>query len=135
MGSDKGMVMSTGNDNSAGTPKISTGTTGTTSGLSNDPDLKLIVGNANLDDLAQDTMKFIPTNDTVRVKYVFGSEEYPQFVNSTFNDVFAFFIRGPGIIGNPNIALIPTTVLPVTINNLNNGQVSCGTNPTGPCNN
>lgn len=71
---------------------------------------------------------FIPYSDTVRFKYVFGSEEYPEYVGSDFNDVFAFFISGPGIAGaSQNIARLPNGT-PVAINNVNNGQQN-----TGPC--
>jgi gliding motility-associated-like protein len=63
-------------------------------------------------------IKFKPMSDTVRFRYVFGSEEYPEFVGSEFNDLFAFFISGPGISGQKNIALLPNGT-PVTINNVN----------------
>ena len=63
---------------------------------------------------------FIPQSDTVRFKYVFGSEEYPEFVDAGFNDVFAFFISGPGFGGTFNMATIPGTGgTPVTIDNVN----------------
>jgi gliding motility-associated-like protein len=66
---------------------------------------------------------FIPYSDTVRFKYVFASEEYPEFVGTQFNDVFAFFITGPGIPGGTqNMAIIPGTNQPVAINNVNAGQ-------------
>jgi gliding motility-associated-like protein len=74
---------------------------------------------------------FVPQSDTVKFRYVFGSEEYPEWVGDQFNDVFAFFISGPGIPGGQqNMALIPGTFQPVAINNVNNG-----TNNTGPCTN
>ncbi len=63
-------------------------------------------------------IQFIPMADTVKFNYVFGSEEYPEFVGSEFNDLFAFFIAGPGITGQKNIALLPNGT-PVTINNVN----------------
>jgi hypothetical protein len=63
-------------------------------------------------------IQFIPMSDTVKFNYVFGSEEYPEFVGSEFNDLFAFFIAGPGITGQKNIALLPNGT-PVTINNVN----------------
>lgn len=63
---------------------------------------------------------FIPYSDTVKFKYVFASEEYPEFVGTQFNDAFAFFITGPGIPGgSQNMAIIPGTNQPVAINNVN----------------
>ncbi len=61
--------------------------------------------------------------DSVQFNYIFGSEEYPQFVCSQYNDAFAFFISGPGITGKQNMALIPGTTIPVAINSINSGQV------------
>ncbi|MBC8172617.1 MAG: choice-of-anchor L domain-containing protein [Chitinophagales bacterium] len=57
--------------------------------------------------------------DTARISYVFGSEEYLEFVGSSFNDVFAFWVSGPGITDAVNIATIPGTDIPVAINNVN----------------
>lgn len=74
---------------------------------------------------------FIPFADTVRFRYVFGSEEYPEYVGSQFNDVFAFFISGPGISGNQNIAKLPNGV-PVAINNVNNGNPGGTSSGIGP---
>ncbi|MCR4811479.1 MAG: gliding motility-associated C-terminal domain-containing protein [Bacteroidales bacterium] len=66
---------------------------------------------------------FIPTSDSIEFEYVFGSEEYPEYVYS-FNDAFGFFISGQNPYGgqpyvNKNIALIPNTDMPITINNVN----------------
>ena len=73
---------------------------------------------------------FIPLGDSIRFNYVFSSEEYPDYV-CQFNDAFAFLITGPGIAGTKNIALIPNTALPVTINYINNVS-GCGGNPFFP---
>ena len=64
---------------------------------------------------------FVPYSDEVEFRYVFGSEEYPEYVGSEFNDVFAFYISGPGIAGLQNIALLPNGQA-VTINNVNAGS-------------
>ncbi len=70
---------------------------------------------------------FVATNE-LNFEYIFGSEEYPEFVNidgGGFNDIFAFLISGPGITDpdlglQKNIALIPGTDDPVEINSVNN---------------
>lgn len=43
--------------------------------------------------------------DTLIFKYVFASEEYPEYL--TFHDVFGFFISGKGIVGATDIRLTP----------------------------
>ena len=76
---------------------------------------------------------FIPNSDTVSFNYVFGSNEYLTWVNSEYNDVFGFFISGPGITGpyssppgfpngSINIATVPNSIppLPITISSVNN---------------
>ena len=87
-----------------------------------DPDLSAIAS-GTIHDAAKFSITFIPTSDTLRFKYVFASEEYPEWACSSFNDVFGFFISGPGISGpfqnnGINIAQIPGTSLPVSINNV-----------------
>ena len=51
-----------------------------------------------------------PGCDTLRVSFVFASEEYPEYVGSGFSDAFGIFVSGPGIAGTPNIALLPTNI-------------------------
>ena len=87
------------------------------SGGAVEPNLGTLV-NVPLEDVAVYTISFIPTSDTLRFRYCFASEEYPEFACSTFNDVFGFFIQGPGYPVPTNIAIIPGTNLPVTINNI-----------------
>ncbi|HTA83449.1 MAG TPA: choice-of-anchor L domain-containing protein [Bacteroidia bacterium] len=68
------------------------------------------------------TFTIIPNCDTLTMQYVFGSEEYPDFVGS-FDDVFGFFINGPkpggGTYSCSNVALLPGTTTPVSINTVN----------------
>ena len=63
----------------------------------------------------------VATSDTLSFNYQFGSEEYRTAVCSHYNDAFGFFISGPGIVGTPNIALVPGTNIPVEVNSVNNG--------------
>ena len=62
---------------------------------------------------------FYPSTTAISFDYIFASEEWPSFTCTGFNDVFGFFISGPGISGNKNIALVPGTNLPVSINSVN----------------
>lgn len=73
---------------------------------------------------------FVPQSDTVKFRYVFGSEEYPEYVDGGFNDAFAFFISGPGFGGTYNMATIPGGGGVVSIDNINNGSANAG-----PCQN
>ncbi len=75
---------------------------------------------------------FKAASDSVEFNFVFASEEYNEFVNTPFNDVFAFFVSGPGYTPNTNVALIPGTQTPVAINNVNNGGPYSGVS-AGPC--
>lgn len=54
----------------------------------------------------------------VSVDYIFASEEYPEFVNAGFNDIFGFFVQATGV-PSQNIALVPGTQIPVSIDNVN----------------
>ena len=72
---------------------------------------------------------FTTNSGNLFFKYVFASEEYNEYVNSNFNDVFGFFFNGA------NIALIPGTSTPVSINNVNCGYSDGGSLPgTNPSN-
>jgi gliding motility-associated-like protein len=66
---------------------------------------------------------FVPTGDSIAFRYVFASEEYPLFNCTQYNDVFAFYISGPGFSSTKNIALVPNTNIPVAINSINSGMV------------
>ena len=83
---------------------------------------------------------FIPLNDTLRFKYVFGSEEYNEHILSEYNDLCAIFLTGPnpmgGFYNDNNIAIVPgTTNTCVAVNNVNNGFAFPGEVPVGPCTN
>ncbi len=96
-----------------------------------DASLDSILGYIGTNDACVLEFDLIPNSDTITFDYVFGSEEYLEFVASSYNDIFGFFISGPGISGNQNIALIPGTSTPVSINNINSTSYSSYYNING----
>ena len=87
---------------------------------------------SSINDVAVLEFDFIPTSDSLSFNYVFGSEEYFAFENSQYNDVFGFFLSGPGITGpysspsyhpngSINLAIVPGSnpPLPITISSVN----------------
>jgi gliding motility-associated-like protein len=93
-----------------------------------------VISGATTFDAAILEFDFIPQSDTVKFRYVFGSEEYNEYVNAGVNDAFAFILSGVTTVLAPiNIALIPGSTTPISINTVNNGN-SPGAS-TGPCTN
>ncbi len=123
IGIQDGMIISSGPISTATGPNTTTGA-GASVGGGTDIDLAGLVSGIVVFDAAVIEFDFTPTISQVTFDYVFASEEYCDFVNSPYNDVFGFFLSGPGINGPftnnaENIALIPGTTTPVTINNVN----------------
>lgn len=118
IGLTEGMILTTGNRVLAMGPN-NTASSGADNGMPGDALLTSICG---FDTYDAATLEFDFTSDiddSVFVKYVFGSDEYPEFVGQIYNDVFGFFITGPGINGEQNISMIPGTSIPIAINNVN----------------
>lgn len=128
LGIDSGIVLTTGivdNGTSGVYSNYLTGLAMPTSGVSSDPDLASLVS-VSIHDACILEFDFIPKGDTIKFNYVFGSEEYPEFACSGYNDVFGFFISG-GIYTTPtNIALVPGTTIPVAINSINKAPAGTG---------
>ena len=139
IGFDSGIVLSTGNVQTvAGDPPCSRGVEGPNNchevdgpdgtsnsidfGLPGDPDLTALSGFPTFDAAILE-FDFVPEFSTVQFQYVFSSEEYSDFANTNYNDVFAFFVNGI------NCALVPGTNEPVSVNTINNGN-SVGGDPT-----
>ena len=117
VGIANGILLTSGDVYSANGPNNS-GSTGTGHGAPGDADLNMIPGVVGTNDACVLEFDLTVTSDTIRFNYVFGSEEYIEYVNF-INDVFAFYISGPGIVGTENLALIPGTDTEVSINNVN----------------
>jgi hypothetical protein len=109
IGLGSGIVISTGRAGDASGPNGSPlSDVGTDFSGGGDAALTAITGIATYD-AAVLSFDFVPSSDTVQFNYVFASNEYMLYVGTGVNDVFAFLISGPGIVGEQNVALIPGT--------------------------
>ncbi len=119
IGIDDGIVITTGTALGALGPNNSG--SATTTNVSGGNALLTTLSGQTTEDAAVYTFNFVPETNEVTFTYVFASDEYPEFVCSSFNDIFGFFVSGPGYAPNTNIATVPGTALPVAINTVNAG--------------
>ena len=138
IGMERGLIMSTGRVASTNmglgvdNPGSNFASSNTESNFS-DADLQSLTNGQGIQNLCKYVISFIPTSDTIEFNFVWASEEYPEWACTPFNDVFGFFINGPGINGPyennaENIALIPGTTTPISIENIHPqkpGDVNC----------
>ena len=127
-GFQRGIILSSGDVELAEGPNTSPETGHGYNEASNDPDLTAF-SLASIFDVGGIEFDFVPVGKTVTFEYAFASEEYCEFVGSLFNDVFGFFVSGPGINGPYangaiNVALVPGTNDFVAINNVNHATNS-----------
>jgi len=139
VGVANGLIMTTGNADDAAGPNNFSRTGSNNFSPFVDADLATLIPGFDIINACIIEFDFTPKSDTLTFNYVFGSEEFSEFVGdeSQFNDVFGFFVSGPGINGTfennaQNIAVVPDTEIPVSVQTINNGPASYG-EPTGPC--
>lgn len=97
-----------------------------------DADLTAIDATATRDVVSYSfTVTLGPKATTLNIRYQFGSEEYPDYVGTNFDDAFGFFVTGPGISGTANLARLPNNN-PTSINKVNFGTPGFNTAVGGP---
>lgn len=133
LGLSSGIVLSTGKVTDIASPNNVPNRQYNTQGGS-DPQLQSLTPLTSIYDAAVLEFDFIPTTDSIQFRFVFGSEEYAEWIGSSYNDVFGFFVTGTNPQGgqyvNQNIAVIPGTSTPISTNTINSGI-----NNLGPCTN
>ena len=112
IGIESGIILTTGQASDAIGPNNSSGTGSDNSG-GGDEDLASLVPGFNINDASVLEFDFESEGGDLFFDFVFASEEYNEFVNSSYNDAFGFFLDGE------NIALIPGKNKPLTIDNVN----------------
>ena len=120
LGIGSGVILTSGDATLAEGPNTSD-SAGAATGTGSDADLASLIPGFTIHDRNVLEFDFTTTTGNLFFSYVFASEEYNEYVNSDYNDVFGFFVNGV------NIALIPGTSTPVSINSVN-----CGYSDSGP---
>jgi hypothetical protein len=114
---DSGVILSSGFATNVYGPNVSQGITGS-NGVAGSANLNNLIPGYSTNDASVFEFDFIPKFNSIGFTYVFGSDEYLEWVGSSFNDVFGLFID------YENIAIIPGTDVPVSINNVNPNSYS-----------
>jgi len=121
LGMNGGLVMTTGLRSNVIGPNNTAGQGACNNITYPDADLMSIEPQAYYD-VCVIEMDCVPTDDTLYFNYVFGSEEYPEFVLAPYNDAFGIFVSGANPAGgnyaSSNMTVLPTGG-PVSINNVN----------------
>jgi len=106
----------------------------TDGGVLGDVDLTLLANSMNLGNITNGGIlefDFVAQGTELSFDYMFASSEYQNYTCSSFNDVFAFFLSGPGISGTYsngaiNLATVPNSSppIPIVVNSINSGNPS-----------
>ncbi len=115
IGIDEGVILSSGFVDDAVGPNTDSGITGVP-GVPGDSDLDAIVSPLFTNDAVRLDIEFESDTGDIFFDYVFASDEYNEFVDAGVNDAFALLLDGT------NLALIPGTSDPVTIDTVNLGD-------------
>jgi len=125
IGVNSGVVLSSGNISTLNGPANAANWSTPNGGNCNDPQLTSLETEATRDCCILE-FDVVPSCSTLLIRFVFGSEEYPEYAppnNSSFNDAFGFFVTGPNpsgpVYNNTNVATLPDNSTIVSINNIN----------------
>jgi Hint domain len=107
---DTGIILSTGRvtdfTNSSGNANQSTNTSSNMRrGVDNDPDFNAAAGTNTYDASFLD-VTFIPDTNLMTMQFVFSSEEYPEYVDSVYQDFIGVWVNGIQVdltIGNGDV--------------------------------
>lgn len=112
-----GIILSTGSVMDASGPNES----GHTSGSNYYPgreSLSKLAGNKATRDAASLKLQFRALSDSISFRYLFASEEYPEYVNRGVNDVFGFFLTDKSTGKRQNLAVLQDGKTTICVDNI-----------------
>jgi hypothetical protein len=97
---DSGVILSTGRatdfTRASGAFNQSPSTSTDSAGQNNNALFNAVAGTSTFD-ASFLTVNFTPTGDSLSLRFVFASEEYPEFAGSLFNDVVVVYVNGTAV--------------------------------------
>jgi len=114
-----GIIISTGSVTDAEGPNKSN--TSTENYFPGDTDITQLINNKSFD-AALLEFDFMSLTDSVSFSFVFASEEYPEYVNRGVSDAFAFIVCNKNTGKKINIAKLPNSDVPITIDQINSDK-------------
>lgn len=118
---DTGVILSTSNandftnsDGSTNTNQSGGTSTNATGGIDGDADFNALAIGSSFDATFLE-ITFTPTGDTITLDFVLSSEEYPDFVNTQYNDVIGVWVNG-------TLATVSVGDGTASISNINSGE-------------
>mmetsp|Transcript_20390 Transcript_20390/g.29495 ORF Transcript_20390/g.29495 Transcript_20390/m.29495 type:complete len:616 (+) Transcript_20390:98-1945(+) len=112
IGFDEGIILTSGATANVIGPNENPGTTDDNTPTAGDSDLNAELG-PNMVTMDASVLEFdfeCGGLDKISMEYVWASEEYPEFVDSAFNDVFGFFLNGKDIADIPGMPGVPVAI-------------------------
>ena len=122
-----GIILSTGKATSAIGPNSSIVSEGSTS-WAGDSDLQNALGVSNTINATVLEFDFTPITNKISFDYIFSSEQYlsnPSASQCGYTDGFAFLLKPAGSSTYQNLAVVPGTSIPVTVNNVRGSGTIC----------
>lgn len=126
IGFDQGVILSSGSIAKVVGPN-QFGNVTADNGQPGDADLEGLLSGQTTYDAAALSFDFVPDATSISFRYVFASDEYNEYANSSYNDVFGFFVNGSG----PSADCATIDGQPVSVNTINGGN-PIGTNAQHP---
>ena len=127
-GVNQGIILATGTVYNAEGPNLNdasgNATTENIASGDGDADLDQLVWPLTTEDSSVLEFDFDFEGGDLTFEFVFASEEYNEWTYSQYNDVFAFYLESADGVSFPkqNLALVPGTSIPISVNTVNGGS-------------
>lgn len=131
----EGVVIRSGNVNYSGGQYTGSNLSSTCSGMGDSQLLAISQANGNgqtINDASFLKFDFVSSLSQISFDFIFASNEYGTYQCSSFSDVFAFILTDLNTGISQNLAVIPGTTTPISIQSIRNSLYSSGCPSVNP---